>query len=318
MDPSSASGEDIQSRNIADPDANRPTKKTRTTITNEIEQIAIDNTDTKKVTSSDQNKANVEEMSAEAMAVDQIEKQEIQVDLDLSNLAQDPTQLETDLHASHKTGSTLNKGKATLDYLTKISKQLRQLRKIEAEQTLRGKIQYHIMKRCQNIDQNTTKMIDNILKRYTDKIDFQKVVTTDDIITDSRLIKQAIRQHFSKWTKANPTNDTFKEDWESTFKPLSKASEKMYAGLLKAITIGELEDTLKNAPKEMAPTGKNNSKKRTENKLSIPTPHLQENCTMANINWKLTFEQIISANLLIETQALVSIHALNKFVFNNK
>ncbi|CAG8490600.1 20189_t:CDS:2, partial [Gigaspora rosea] len=58
---------------------------------------------------------------------------------------------------------------------------------------------------------NTSRM-DSILKRNNDRISFEKIVLPDNVITNQKEIKEAIRDHYSKWSKENPPNRDYQEE----------------------------------------------------------------------------------------------------------
>ena len=61
------------------------------------------------------------------------------------------------------------------------------------------------------METNTSKIINSILKREKANISYDKLISSDKIITDPKEIKQATKDHFNNWTKSNPTNTNFKQ-----------------------------------------------------------------------------------------------------------
>ena len=84
----------------------------------------------------------------------------------------------------------------TLKTLQDSAREVRHLRRTEAEQAQRIKIQYHIEQRYRNMEQNTSRMIDSILKRHSDRISFEKIITPEAVITNPQEIKRAVKEHF--------------------------------------------------------------------------------------------------------------------------
>ena len=69
-------------------------------------------------------------------------------------------------------------------------------RRIKNNNVLRDKIQGHIQNRYNNFSNNTTKMIDSILHRHIDCVQFQNITTPEEVITDYCLIQEHIRVYF--------------------------------------------------------------------------------------------------------------------------
>jgi len=94
-----------------------------------------------------------------------------------------------------------------LKHLKETAKMIWRSRKIESEQAQQDKIQYYINQRYEDFQTNTTRMIDSILHRRAECINFKKIIKPDQVLTDPIEIKEAARTHFQNWTKTNTTND---------------------------------------------------------------------------------------------------------------
>jgi hypothetical protein len=95
-------------------------------------------------------------------------------------------------------------------------------------------------------------MLDSILKRRAEPVNFEKIIFPNKILTDKNEIKEATRLHFKNWTKENPPNNTNWKKWKSTYNPLDNIKSNIYNNLLFLISISELEQTIKEAPKRKA------------------------------------------------------------------
>ena len=95
-------------------------------------------------------------------------------------------------------------------------------------------------------------MLDSILKRRAEPVSFEKIILPDKIITDKKEIKEATQLHHKNWTKHNPSSSEEWKNWESTYLPLKNIQNSIYKDLLSPITITELEQTIKTAPKGKA------------------------------------------------------------------
>ena len=78
---------------------------------------------------------------------------------------------------------------------------------LNLEQTKR--INFFVNKRYDDFQNNTSKMLDSILKRKKEKVDFQKIIISEEIITEPRNIKEYIIRYFATWTKHNLPNNNY-------------------------------------------------------------------------------------------------------------
>jgi hypothetical protein len=103
-------------------------------------------------------------------------------------------------------------------------------------------------------------MINSILKRNQDQVSFDKIITSDKIINNPEEIKQVTREHFNNWTKHNPTNTQFEQEWISALQPLPHINPNIYNSLLQTITLQELTETITSSPihKATGPSGISN------------------------------------------------------------
>ena len=96
-------------------------------------------------------------------------------------------------------------------------------------------------------------MINSILDRHTNHVSFQNFKTDTDLITDPKLIKEQIRNHFDQWTGFKPTNQqTFDSTWKNCYEPISSINSSHYDNILNTITIEEITQTLQNLPNNKA------------------------------------------------------------------
>jgi len=119
------------------------------------------------------------------------------------------------------------------------------------------KIKFYTNRRYNDFKDNTGRMINSILKKEKDHISFDKIITTETIITDPNEIKTATSNHFKNWTKHNPTNEEHWDKWKSHYDPLESIHPSIYSNLPLPFTLDELISTISAAPKHKA-TGPNN------------------------------------------------------------
>jgi len=80
------------------------------------------------------------------------------------------------------------------------------VRKLENEITHRQEIEKHIERRYNNFASNTKKMVNSILQRKKEPVEFRNIKKANQVITEPKEIKEEIKKHFEKWTRYNPTN----------------------------------------------------------------------------------------------------------------
>src|SRR5260364_346878 len=158
---------------------------------------------------------------------------------DLSNL-EVPT-----LQSWHLTPTNF---RPTLQLLSTIQTTLLKARKLEHSQQKRDTINSFIERRYKNFTDNTTKMINSVLGRYTDRVTFDNIITPTEVITQPDQIKAVTRQHFKNWTRANPPNEEKWQEWEQAYIPLAGFDEKMYLEATTEIPYHEVLDTINKAP----------------------------------------------------------------------
>ena len=80
--------------------------------------------------------------------------------------------------------------------LEKHRKAIYTARRIENDIAIKEKIQDKIQNRYDNFKTSTTKMIDSILQRYTDYVQFQNISIPNEIITELYLIQEHIQKYY--------------------------------------------------------------------------------------------------------------------------
>lgn len=68
---------------------------------------------------------------------------------------------------------------------------------------------------------NTSQIIDSILRRKTDSVRTNKIVLPDCILTDKTEIINHIKSHFTSWRRRNPHNPPYEKEWAEIYKPLA-------------------------------------------------------------------------------------------------
>ena len=62
-------------------------------------------------------------------------------------------------------------------------------------------------------------MIDSILHRHTDHVQFQNIIMPEEVVTDPFLIQEHVKNHFENWIRSNPYNDQDWANWQDEYKP---------------------------------------------------------------------------------------------------
>ena len=125
-------------------------------------------------------------------------------------------------------------------------------RSSEIKAAQREQINFYIQRRHNDMETNTTRMIDSILNRKKAHISYDKIIAPDKIITDPKEIKQVTREHFNNWTKHNPSNPNFEQEWIPFLQPLTNIQPKIYETLTQPITLSELHNAINIAPTKKA------------------------------------------------------------------
>src|SRR5439155_1455129 len=133
-----------------------------------------------------------------------------------------------------------------------IHKALYTARRIENNTAHRERIQQHIQNRYDNFSTNTTKMIDSVLHRHTDRVHFDNIKTENELITDPVQIQSKINTHFENWTKSNPYNKDLWAQWENEYIPRKEIQSNWYDTLQEDITLTELKECIKSVPPHKA------------------------------------------------------------------
>ena len=114
------------------------------------------------------------------------------------------------------------------------------------------KINYYVNCRYNDFKDNTSRMLDSILKHRSDLVRTDRIILTNQIITDKHEVLEHVRTHFENWTKANPPNEEVEDDWKEAYLPLANIDPSIYESLTHAISLDEIQSTIDNAPKNKA------------------------------------------------------------------
>ncbi|CAG8807874.1 2083_t:CDS:2, partial [Gigaspora rosea] len=114
-------------------------------------------------------------------------------------------------------------------------------------------IKFYTNRRYNDFRDNTSRMLDSILKRNNDHISFEKIVLPDNVITNQKEIKEVIRNHYSKWSKETLPNPDYQEEWKSYYTPLEKIDNRIYDRLMTPFELDDLINTINEAPTHKAP-----------------------------------------------------------------
>ena len=149
----------------------------------------------------------------------------------------------------HNTSTTLEN---TLQLLKHQQKAIYQARKIENNMAHKQRIQNNIIKRHNNFATNTTKMINSILQRQTDPVVLNNIIHPDKVLTEPQEIKKEIKKHFEEWTKSNPTNNNYWNEWQKQYMPQKRINKSWYNATFDPITIHELQTNIEESPNRKA------------------------------------------------------------------
>ena len=69
-------------------------------------------------------------------------------------------------------------------------------------------------------------MINSVLKRRVDKVEFHNIEKMNEVITSEQEIKEEVKNHYRRWTKYNPTNFILWESWKKEYEPKQNISEE--------------------------------------------------------------------------------------------
>src|SRR5205085_10456580 len=118
---------------------------------------------------------------------------------------------------------------------------------------IRQQINTTTEKRCVALQTQPTRMINSILNRHTNYVLLQNFKTDTDLITDSDLIKEQVKNHFDQWTEYRPTNQQiFNSTWKSYYNPILSINPAHYNNILENITTEKITHTLQNLPNNKA------------------------------------------------------------------
>ncbi|RIB10956.1 hypothetical protein C2G38_2204734 [Gigaspora rosea] len=99
---------------------------------------------------------------------------------------------------------------------------------------------------------STRQMINSVLTRRVDKVEFYNIVKFNEVITSKRGIKEEVRTHYKSWTRYNPLNTLLWESWKKEYKPMQNISEKWYSSLIEEFHIAEVDAIIKESPLKKA------------------------------------------------------------------
>jgi hypothetical protein len=131
-------------------------------------------------------------------------------------------------------------------------------RNIENIKQIRDQINQHITNRCFKLQTNPKAMINSILNRHKDPVKINNIKTPNDIITDPKLIKEQIKQHFDNWTAYRPIDTyEFNSNWLEEYQPKTTTKSDYYNSALAEFSIDEILTTLNQLPnnKACSPSG---------------------------------------------------------------
>ena len=126
-------------------------------------------------------------------------------------------------------------------------------RNMENIKQIREQINQHITNRCSKLQTNPKAMINSILNRHKDPVKINNIKTPNDIITDPKLIKEHIKQHFNNWTAYRPTDtQKFTSNWLEEYQLKTTTSPDYYSSALTEFSLNEISTTLSQLPNNKA------------------------------------------------------------------
>ncbi|CAG8766392.1 17265_t:CDS:1, partial [Gigaspora rosea] len=87
-------------------------------------------------------------------------------------------------------------------------------------------------------------MIDSILSRKVDRVNWEKICTLDKVVVEEREIKRAAKQYYQLWTRKNPSNMDYWEEWSSFYEEREDIPMGVYDDLMKNIESVELDQII--------------------------------------------------------------------------
>ncbi|CAG8828607.1 15284_t:CDS:1, partial [Gigaspora rosea] len=92
------------------------------------------------------------------------------------------------------------------------------------------RIKYYTERRYNDMKENTTRMINSILNRRTDRVNWENIRIPNEVLVKEKDIKEATKQHYQNWTKRNPTNMEYWEEWNKYYEERKDIPEGIYRG----------------------------------------------------------------------------------------
>src|SRR6266511_908311 len=131
--------------------------------------------------------------------------------------------------------------------------------KLEDNKYVDEQIKSFVQKRCDNLVDNPTKMIDSLLERQKRRIILDKVIVkeaeSEVLITDPVKLKAAVNTHFQTIAGSKHSSKEFSEEWKhwkNVYEPLTSLDSNIYSSLMSSPFKSEWYDIINNLPKGKA------------------------------------------------------------------
>src|SRR3990170_2543454 len=131
--------------------------------------------------------------------------------------------------------------------------------KLEDNKYVDEQIKSFIQKRCDNLAENPTKMIDSLLNRQKRRIVLDKVIVkeadSEVLITDPIKVKAAVNSHFQSVANSKHSSKEFSDEWKfwkASYEPLSSINSNIYSTLMLPPSKSEWYEIVNNLPKGKA------------------------------------------------------------------
>ncbi|CAG8671435.1 10439_t:CDS:1, partial [Paraglomus brasilianum] len=131
--------------------------------------------------------------------------------------------------------------------IKEIRRLIHKCRQEENNSEIREEIAEAIERRENNLQANTKKMIDSVLKRRRARVEIENIKKGEELLVEAEKIKEEVRAHFRNWTRENKSNWDFWEEWKAEYEPKKEVKEEQYESLIKKVEMQELMTTIAEA-----------------------------------------------------------------------
>ena len=105
--------------------------------------------------------------------------------------------------------------------------------------------------REENFEENKGKMLSSALNRKRGRIDTTNIIYEGEFIEDPDLVKLAVRQSATKWTRKRILDETNPE-WVDEYNPISTLQDSIFNGVTNPINSDTVREVLSQSPNNKA------------------------------------------------------------------